>query len=132
MICFRDFKRNVAERLNTLPVRERNIIIQDLFGNLEGTHKFEVLLHADDAEIFTVLTESIKDKWSSIELSNLPEIIEDPSFHSRFMKNVAPYMGKHMVTNIRERNGLSWNFLTNQSGRINAKIKERLIIALMS
>ena len=60
--CFIHSKRNVEERLNTLPAREKNMIIQDIFGKLEGTHKCEALVHAADTDIFTVLTESIKDK----------------------------------------------------------------------
>ena len=56
------FKINVEEMLNTLPARERNIIVQDIFGKLEGTHKYEGSVHAADTDIFTVLTESIKDK----------------------------------------------------------------------
>ena len=111
--CFTHSKRNVKERLNTLPAPERNIIIQDKFGKVEGTHKYEGLVHAADTDIFIVLTESIKDQWNSIELPNLPAIIEKPSFHSWFVKNIAPYMGKHIVTNIREKNGLSCDFSTN-------------------
>ena len=52
--------------LNTLPARERNIIVQDIFGKLEGTHKYKGSVHAADTDIFTVLTESIKDKWNRI------------------------------------------------------------------
>ena len=37
--CFIHSTRNVGERLNTLPARERNIIIQDIFGKVEGTDK---------------------------------------------------------------------------------------------
>ena len=50
------FKINVEEMLNTLPARERNIIVQDIFGKLEGTHKYEGSVHAADTDIFTVLT----------------------------------------------------------------------------
>ena len=60
------FKINVEEMLNTLPARERNIIVQDIFGKLEGTHKYKGSVHAADTDIFTVLTESIKDKWNRI------------------------------------------------------------------
>ena len=118
-------KRNVEERLNTLPARERNIIIQDIFEKVEGTHKYEGLVLAADTDIFTVLTESIKDTWNSIELPNLPASIEEPSFRSWFVKNIAPYMGKHMITNIRERNGLSCDFSTNQSESLNAKFRRK-------
>ena len=38
------------------------------------------------------------------------------------MKNIAPYTGKHMVTNITERNGLSCDFSTNPSESLNAKL----------
>ena len=79
-------KRNVEERLNTLPARERNIIIQDIFGKVEGTHRYEGLGHAANTDIFTGVTESIKDKWNSIELPNLSTDIEEPSFHSWFVK----------------------------------------------
>ena len=123
MRCLIHSKRNVEERLNTLPARERNIIIQDIFGKVEGTHKYEGLVLAANTGIFTVLTESIKDKWDSIELPNLPASIEEPSFHSWFVTNITPYMGKHMITNIRERNGLSCDFSTNQSESLNAKLR---------
>ena len=33
--CFIHTKRNIGERLNTLPACERNIIIQDIFGKVE-------------------------------------------------------------------------------------------------
>ena len=69
-----------------------------------------------------MLTESFKDKRKSIELPNLPASIEVPSFHSWFVKNIAPYMGKHMVTNFRQRNGFSCYFSTNQSESLNAKL----------
>ena len=45
-------KRNVEERLNTLPARERNIIIQDIFGKVKGTHRYEGLVHAANTDIF--------------------------------------------------------------------------------
>ena len=69
-----------------------------------------------------MLTESFKDKRKSIELPNLPASIEVPSFHSWFVKNIAPYMGEHMVTNFRQRNGFSCDFSTNQSESLNAKL----------
>ena len=80
--------RNAEERLNTLPAREKNIIIQDD--------------SAADTEIFTEVTESIKDKWNSIELPNLPAFIEELSIHSWLVKNIAQYMGKHMVIEIQK------------------------------
>ena len=125
MRCLIHSKRNVEERLNTLPARERNIIIQDIFEKVEGTHKYEGLVLAADTDIFTVLTESIKDTWNSIELPNLPASIEEPSFYSWSVKNIAPYMGKHMVTNIRERNGFSYDFSTKQSESLNAKLRRK-------
>ena len=121
--CFTHSERNVEERLNTLPARERNIIIQDIFGRVEGTHKHERLVHAADTDIFTVLTEFIKDKWNSIELANLYASIEESSFHSWFVKNIARYIGKYMVTNNRGRNGLSCDFSTNESESLNAKLR---------
>ena len=72
---------------------------------------------------FTAVTEFTKDKWNSIELPNLPTGIEEPSFHSWFVKNFAQYMGKHLITNIRERNGLSCDFSTNQSEDLSAKLR---------
>ena len=72
-----------------------------------------------------MLTESIKDKWNSIELPNLPASIEEPLFHSWFVKNMAPYVGKHMVTNIKERNVLSCDFSTNQSESLHAKLRRK-------
>ena len=123
MRCLIHSKRNVEERLNTLPARERNIIIQDIFGRVEGTHKHERLVHAADTDIFTVLTEFIKDKWNSIELANLYASIEESSFHSWFVKNIARYIGKYMVTNNRGRNGLSCDFSTNESESLNAKLR---------
>ena len=96
MRCFIHSNRNVEERLNTLPAREKNIIIQDIFGKVEGTHKYEGLVHAADTEIFPEVTESIKDKWNSTELPNLPAI------HSWFVKNIAQYRGKHMVIEIQK------------------------------
>ena len=125
MRCLIHSKRNVEERLNTLPARERNIIIQDIFGEVEGTHNYEGLVLAADTGIFIVLTESIKDKWNSIELPSLPASIEESSFRSWFVKNIAPYMRKHMITNIRERNGLSCDFSTNQSESLNAKFSRK-------
>ena len=125
MRCFIHSKRNVEERLNTLPARERNIIIQYIFEKVEVTHKYEGLVHAADTDIFTVLTESIKDKWNSIKLPNLTASIEGPSFHSWSVKNIRPYMGKHMVTNIRERNGISCDFSTDQSESLNAKLRRK-------
>ena len=125
MRCFIHSKRNVEERLNTLPARERNIIIQYIFGKVEVTHKYEGLVHAADTDIFTVLTESIKDKWNSIKLPNLTASIEGPSFHSWSVKNIRPYMGKHMVTNIRERNAISCDFSTDQSESLNAKLRRK-------
>ena len=65
---------------------------------------------------FTAVTEFTKDKWNSIELPNLPTGIEEPSFHSWFVKNFAQYMGKHMTTNIRD-------FSTNQSEDRSAKLR---------
>ena len=73
-------KRNVEERLNTLPGRERNIIIQDIVGKVEGTHRYEGLGHAANTDIFTAVTESIKDKCNNIELPNLSTGIGEPSF----------------------------------------------------
>ena len=69
-----------------------------------------------------MLTESFKDKRKSIELPNLPASIEVPSFHSWFVKNIAPCMGKHMVKNFRQRNGFSCDFSTNQSESLTAKL----------
>ena len=70
-----------------------------------------------------MLTESIKDKWNSIVLPNLSATIEEHSFHSWFVKNIARYIGKYMVTNIRGRNGLSCDFSTNESESLNTKLR---------
>ena len=78
--CFIHSKRNVEERLNTLPVHKRNIIIQDIFWKVEVIHNYERLAHVADTDIFNVLTESIKDKWNSIALPNLPASTDEPSF----------------------------------------------------
>ena len=43
-----------------------NIVIQHLFGKVEGTHKYKGLPHAPDTDFFNVLTESIKDKWRQV------------------------------------------------------------------
>ena len=98
------------------------------------TNLISSLVH--DTDVFIVLTKLIKDKLNSIELPNLFASIEEPVFHSWFVKNMAPYMGKHMVTNVKERNGLPCDFLINQSKSLNAKFRktniERLIAVLIS
>ena len=46
---------------------------------------------------------------------------------SGLKKNIAPYMGKHIVTSIRERNGLSCKFSINQSETLNVKLRRKTI-----
>ena len=60
------FHKKFEERQNTLPAHVRNIIIQDFFGKVEGTHKYKGLTHAPDTDFFNVVTESIKDKWKQV------------------------------------------------------------------
>ena len=60
------FHKKFEESQNTLSAPVRNIIIQDLFGKVEGTHKYKGLPHAPDTDFFNVLTESIKDKWRQV------------------------------------------------------------------
>ncbi|XP_066921304.1 uncharacterized protein [Clytia hemisphaerica] len=121
--CFIHSKRNVEEKLKelALPMTSKQTIIHDIFGKVEGTHKIEGLAHAPDANMFDIYVESIKNKWDDIELPHVPKN-QSPKFHEWFTKNVVPYMRSHMLTNIRQRNGISEDFSTNQSESLNAKI----------
>eukprot|EP00111_Clytia_hemisphaerica_P017048 TCONS_00050521-protein len=122
--CFIHSKRNVEEKLKelALPMTSKQTIIHDIFGKVEGTHKIEGLADAPDANMFDIYVESIKNKWDDIELPHVPKNLS-PKFHEWFTKNVVPYMRSHMLTNIRQRNGISEDFSTNQSESLNAKIR---------
>ena len=122
--CTIHSKRNVEGKLSefALPSQTKNVIINDIYGLVEGTHHQEGLIHSDDSDTFLPLTESIKTKWDSLEKPHLPNNVKAPRFHTWFVANVSLYMRKCMISDIRLRNNIDSNFTTNQSESLNSML----------
>ena len=99
-----------------LPAASSKEIIKNIYGNIQGTHKSEGLVHAPDVEIFNALLSSLEKKWKKI----------NTHFFEWFESHVALYMSKTMLTDIRVRNGIHNEFSTNQSESLNAVIKRKV------
>jgi hypothetical protein len=122
VLCEIHLKKNIETKLSSMNItgETKKSFISDIFGrNVEGAFE-SGLSDAKDPEEFTVMLDSVLEKWSVLHPKG-------EQFHSWFKKNKAKEFAESVISSVRQRAGLGCppeKFTTNRSERTNGIIQD--------
>ena len=122
VLCEIHLKKNIETKLVSMGItgEVKKTIVSDIFGRkVEGAFE-SGLSDAKDSEEFTVMLDSVLEKWSILHPNA-------EHFHSWFKSNKAKQFSESVISSVRQRAGLGCppeKFTTNRSERTNGVIQD--------
>ena len=127
LTCCIHVRRNTKAKLQELGIagHQRNVILNDLFGQKEGSHYSEGLVDTSNEKMYEAVFTKLVENWKKLDIlsSVLAKFVDwFVAYKSRVLKS-------SMLKSVREKCGLGSppvSFTTNASESINAMLKRKV------